>query len=155
MATSIDLEIEIVKTTKDKDAILSQNFVYNYKNTNKDNSKHYVCNQPGCYSSITILNGEVKKVKGQKICTNDLRLSHDKHGPYKAEEIIGMNFMKVLKNRHGDGDGTFSVVPDGFYQLYIIQGLYKSNMLPCVFSLLTGKSEEIYRKLILELKDGA
>ena len=98
MATAIDLEIEIVKTTKDKDAILSQNFVYNYKNTNKDNSKHYVCNQPGCYSSITILNG---------------------------------------------------------YQLYIIQGLYKSNMLPCVFALLTGKSEEIYRKLILELKDGA
>jgi hypothetical protein len=24
---------------------------------------------------------------------------------------------------------TFSVVPDGFYQLYVIHGLYKSNML--------------------------
>jgi hypothetical protein len=58
-----------------------------------------VCNQPGCYSSITVLNGEIKKVKGQKMSTNDLSLSHEKHGPYKAEEIIGMNFKKVLKNR--------------------------------------------------------
>ena len=28
-------------------------------------------------------------------------------------------------------------------------------MLPCVFALLTGKSEDIYKKLLVELKDGA
>jgi hypothetical protein len=66
---------------------------------------------------------------------------------------IGLQILSECNRWHGDG--TFSVVPDGFYQLYVIQGLYNSNMLPCVFALLTGKSEEIYRKLILELKDDA
>ena len=66
---------------------------------------------------------------------------------------IGLKILSECNRWHGDG--TFSVVPDGFYQLYVIHGLYKSNMLPCVFALLTGKSEDIYKKLVSELKDGA
>ena len=66
---------------------------------------------------------------------------------------IGLKILSECNRWHGDG--TFSVVPDGFYQLYVIHGLYKSNMLPCVFALLTGKSEDLYKKLLSELKDGA
>jgi hypothetical protein len=46
---------EVVKTTKDNNSILTQNYVYNYKHENKDQSIHYVCSRPGCYSSLTIL----------------------------------------------------------------------------------------------------
>ena len=34
---------EVMKTSKDKDAILCQNYVYNYKTQNKDQSIIYVC----------------------------------------------------------------------------------------------------------------
>jgi hypothetical protein len=33
--------------------------------------------------------------------------------------------------------------------------LYKSNMIPTAFILLTGKSEELYKKMIAKLKEGA
>ena len=66
---------------------------------------------------------------------------------------IGLQILSKWDRWHGDG--TFTRVPDGFYQLYVIHGLYKSNIITCVFALLTGKSEDVYKKLLLELKDGA
>ena len=95
----MEIDFEIVKTSKNKDAILSQNFEYNYKDTNKDGSKHYVCNQAKCYSSLTVQSGVVYKVNGKLILNQDLTLSHPQHGPYKDTEIIGMNFVKILKSR--------------------------------------------------------
>ena len=97
-ASNIEIKFEVVQTTKNKDAILAQNFVYNFKHANKDDSKHYVCNNTGCYSSLTVLNSEVKKVNGKKIVSPDLNLTHTKHGPYRDEDIIGMNFVKVMKS---------------------------------------------------------
>ena len=61
------LKFEKVKTTKDKDAVLCNSFLYNYKHENKDSSKHFVCNIPGCYSSLTLLNDVISKVNGKKI----------------------------------------------------------------------------------------
>ena len=63
------LTFELVKTTKDQDAILCNNFVYNFKNENKDLSQHFVCNKPGCYSSLTVLNDVILKEYGKK-CDN-------------------------------------------------------------------------------------
>jgi hypothetical protein len=51
-------------------------------------------------------------------------------------------------------DGTFRTVPKIFGQLYTIHapvGGENSRILPLVYSLLTGKSEEIYRCLFEEL----
>ena len=92
------IDFEKVKTTKDKDAILSRNFVYNFKCENKDSSQHFVCNHGGCYSSLTVLNGSIIKVNGKK-CEDNTELVHAKHGPYKTEDIIGMNFKKTCKAR--------------------------------------------------------
>jgi hypothetical protein len=39
------IEYEVVKTTKLKDAILSQNYVYNFKCENKDSSIMFVMSQ--------------------------------------------------------------------------------------------------------------
>ena len=58
--------------------------------------------------------------------------------------INGLTILSEAKRWHADG--TFSCVPEGFYQLYINHGLYKSNMIPTAFILLTGKSEELYKK---------
>ncbi len=62
--------------------------MYNYKHENKDSSKHFVCNIPGCYSSLTLFND------GKKIDINT-ELVHVKHESYTAEDIIGMNFVKI------------------------------------------------------------
>ena len=64
--------------------------------------------------------------------------------------------LKILsKSKRWQSDGTFSTTPDGFKQFYLIHGLYKDQMIPCVFALLSGKSEALYNKLILELKEAA
>jgi hypothetical protein len=72
------LTFEKVITTKDNEAILCNNFVYNYKIQNKDSSIHFVCNVPGCYSSLTLLNDVIMKVNGKK-CDINTELIHTKH----------------------------------------------------------------------------
>ncbi len=55
-------------------------------------------------------------------------------------------------------DGTFKTVPTVFCQLYTIHapvGGENSRILPLVFSLITSKSEEIYKNLFEELIDFA
>ena len=52
-------------------------------------------------------------------------------------------------------DGIFSTAPSGFKQVYIIHGKYKWNIIPCAFVLFSGKSEAVYKQMILELKNGA
>ena len=50
-------------------------------------------------------------------------------------------------------DGTFKVVPEQFFQLYTIHAEKDSMIIPCVFALLTNKSELTYKKLFTKLLD--
>ena len=93
-----NLEYKIIKTSKDKDAILIQNFIYNFKSKNKDLSHHYVCNQGKCYSSITIRHGVIIKINGKKT-TEINAIVHAKHEPLTDEDILGMNFTEICKKR--------------------------------------------------------
>jgi hypothetical protein len=72
----MEIDFEIVKTSRDKDAILAKNFVYNYKITNKDGCNCYVFNQGNYYSSQTVQNEKFCKFNGKLILTEDLALSH-------------------------------------------------------------------------------
>ena len=69
--------------------------------------------------------------------------------------VIGLKILSACNRWHDDG--TFSVVPDGFYQLYVMHGLYKSNMLPLLCFCVVNREirKNIYKKLLAELKDGA
>ncbi len=58
--------------------------MYNYKHENKDSSKHFVCNIPGCYWSLTLFNDVISKVNSKKIDINT-ELVHLKHESYTAE----------------------------------------------------------------------
>jgi hypothetical protein len=138
------IEYEVVKTTKLKDAILSQNYVYNFKCENKDSSKHYVCNVSGCYASIILLDKIVIKVNG-KLATDESELIHAKHDPYENEDIVKMEFKRTLKEKMGqensrtlaalyleeqskliDKTGDMELVAKSTPQLINIQaGLYK------------------------------
>ncbi|KFD46408.1 hypothetical protein M513_12711 [Trichuris suis] len=53
-------------------------------------------------------------------------------------------------------DGTFKTVPRLFYQLYTIHGALQTSrfsIFPLVYILMTGKSEEPYRRVFQELGD--
>lgn len=48
-------------------------------------------------------------------------------------------------------DGTFKIVPEIFYQLYIIYSVYRHHVVPVVFALLRRKDAETYKRLMIEI----
>ena len=50
------------------------------------------------------------------------------------------------------GDGTFSVCPSLFYQLYTIRALVHGQIVPLVFNLMPSKSKSCYQFMWLQLK---
>ncbi|CAF1279940.1 unnamed protein product [Didymodactylos carnosus] len=52
-------------------------------------------------------------------------------------------------------DGTFKVVPDIFYQLYIIYGVYRDHVVPLIYALLRRKNAETYQRLINQITEFA
>lgn len=49
------------------------------------------------------------------------------------------------------GDGTFKVVPEIFYQLYIIHAVYRNHVVPVIFALLRRKNADTYHRLMNEI----
>ena len=48
-------------------------------------------------------------------------------------------------------DGTFKVVPEIFYQLFIIHAVYRRHVVPVVYALLRRKNVETYQRLVDEV----
>ena len=53
------------------------------------------------------------------------------------------------------GDGTDSIVPVHFYQLYTIHKIVLGQLLPLVYCLMTKKSKSTYKQLFETFKDVA
>ncbi|CAF1381643.1 unnamed protein product [Didymodactylos carnosus] len=52
-------------------------------------------------------------------------------------------------------DGTFKVVPEIFYQLYVVHAIYRGHVVPVVYSLLSRKNSDTYQRLINEIAEFA
>ncbi|CAF1389952.1 unnamed protein product [Rotaria sordida] len=50
-------------------------------------------------------------------------------------------------------DGTFSVVPELYFQLYTIHVIYLKHILPAVYVLLPGKKQRLYKEMLQEIKN--
>ncbi|CAF1533811.1 unnamed protein product [Adineta ricciae] len=48
-------------------------------------------------------------------------------------------------------DGTFKVVPEIFYQLYIVHGVFRDHVIPLVYALLRRKTADTYKRLVHEI----
>lgn len=48
-------------------------------------------------------------------------------------------------------DGTFKVVPEIFYQLFIIHGVFRDHVIPLIYALLRRKDAATYQRLINEI----
>ena len=62
-----------------------------------------------------------------------------------------MNKFQFFNQHKTLVDGTFKVVPEIFYQLYIIHSIYRHHVVPVVFALLRRKNAETYKRLINEI----
>lgn len=61
----------------------------------------------------------------------------------------------LASSKRWQSDGTFDTAVPGFSQFYVIHAWYKEEMKPCVFALLSSKTEDLYKKMIRELKEAA
>ena len=60
--------------------------------------------------------------------------------------------LSILRSaRHFMSDGTFKVVPEIFYQLYIIHAVYRDHVLPLCYALLRRKDASTYDRLFNEI----
>ena len=64
-------------------------------------------------------------------------------------------FRLLAKSTVWYGDGTFSIAPVHFYQLYTIHGIVLGQLLPLVYCLMTKKSKSTYELLFETFKDVA
>lgn len=62
------------------------------------------------------------------------------------------NMEELVKSEIWASDGTFSVVPQAFAQLYTIHGNSSGQFLPLVYILTPDRSEKVYRKILRRLK---
>ena len=71
--------------------------------------------------------------------------------------IIGTEagFRLLAKSTVWYGDGTLSIAPVHFYQLYTIHGIVLGQLLPLVYCLMTKKSKSTYELLFETFKDVA
>ena len=64
----------------------------------------------------------------------------------------GPDQLKVLQeSKDFLVDGTFKVVPEVFYQLFIIHAVYRDHVVPVVYALLRKKNADTYDRLITEV----
>ena len=64
------------------------------------------------------------------------------------------SILILKENKIWYGDGTFSISPELFYQVYTLNVIFRGKNLPLVFVLLPNKKEDTYDKMFkLLLKD--
>lgn len=63
------------------------------------------------------------------------------------------NFLQILTTSdEWFVDGTFSISPNLFSQVFVILGCRNGEVYPCLYALLPNKEQATYTKLLVELK---
>ncbi|CAF1672524.1 unnamed protein product, partial [Adineta ricciae] len=66
-----------------------------------------------------------------------------------------LQLVILFKSKHIFIDGTFSVCPPFFDQVFIIHGVHHEHVVPCVLALLPGRSATVYKHLFETLDEQA
>ena len=117
--------------------------IRNYKSMSIEN-----CGSPTCAAEIVIPEKYKNSLKGEPFLLYD-----SGYGDQQRIVIYGTHkFLSLLRNCDSwFCDGTFSVVPNLFTQLYTIHAEMDSIIFPCIYALLPNKTEAIYDKLFKKL----
>ena len=117
--------------------------IRNYKSLSIEN-----CGSPTCATEIVIPEKYKTSLKGEPFLLYDSGF-----GDEQRIIIYGtLKFLSLLRNSDSwFCDGTFSVVPDLFTQLYTIHAEKDGVIFPCIYALLPDKTEAIYDRLFKKL----
>lgn len=76
------------------------------------------------------------------------------HGRAECIIIMGsaVRFRELCDTRSIWADGTFKVCPKPFYQLYIFHRVYNTSTRPCVYVLMSRKTQFAYERLFTRLR---
>ena len=61
---------------------------------------------------------------------------------------VKVDFDFVVNCAHWFGNGTFRVTTDDFDQLYTLHGFINGEVFNCIYALLPGRLEKIYRRFL-------
>ncbi|CAF1091814.1 unnamed protein product [Rotaria sordida] len=74
---------------------------------------------------------------------------------YEDESMViftcDKNLLILNQCKHWFMDGTFSICPKSYYQLFTVHGMYSSQIIPLVYVLLIGKDTNDYNKFFEQL----
>jgi hypothetical protein len=107
-------------------------------------------NLPISCEEIDLKDEFVKTIDGTQFMISD---PNDVHRCIVFASETGLKILGEY-DRYG-ADGTFYASPKFYSQMYTIHAYYKGCMLPCVFIIMNGNSEEDYKKVISCVKTAA
>ncbi|CAF4780521.1 unnamed protein product [Rotaria sp. Silwood1] len=93
----------------------------------------------------------------------DGRLPENLKKTYRGEDFIlhedehliifttKTNLSILKQNKHWFADGTFKVCPDDYYQLFTLHAMMTNAIIPLVYGLLIGKSNDDYNQFFEKL----
>ena len=109
--------------------------------------------QPQSLDQINVPIELRRTIKDEEFLVRDIEFSGERIMIFCAES----NLQYLQDARYWIMDGTFKTVPKLFLQMYTIHALVggenNARVLPMVYALMTGKSEECYNQLFQELID--
>ena len=93
-----------------------------------------------------------------RLTYNNENFYFDDSGPSDSKRVIlfttDSNLSILKSNKLWFGDGTFSVAPELFYQLYTINVIIKCKNIPLIYALLPDKCQQTYEKMFqMVIKD--
>ena len=78
-------------------------------------------------------------------------------GPGLADRLVlfasGEGLRTLKQSNYWIGDGTFKVVPRVFHQLYTLHASIQGKFFPCVYGLLTTKTEAAYEAFFHQVRE--
>ena len=123
----------IQKSNRDKDVLIFQNFKYNFKRTNANGSKYWLCRNDGCSASVLSDANEnekkISKINGKKYDENItieelsyiVRGTH-KHADYVCDTWVSYEslFPKTLWNLYGNDSCRTNNISERFKNSFVV-----------------------------------
>ena len=111
---------------------------------------------PRSLDDLQIVDPYDKTLTGEAFLLLDNK--HDMEEPQPNRIVIfatEQNIRLLFSSADWYSDGTFSIVPSLFYQLWTIHGRVLDQVFPLVYALTTNKTEEVYVTILRTLKQKA
>ena len=118
------------------------------KRTIQRQRRQFIPETPKSLDDLTIPDDWQTTTHGTQFLLCDVQLESDRLIIFCTDG----NLRQLCRSHVWYGDGTFSVAPKHFYQLYTVHWVVMGQLLPLAYCLLTRKTRLIYAEMFSALK---